>query len=197
MKYEDIKPYPRNAKKHDTKQIALLAENIKRFGFDQHIVVDKKTGYIVKGHGRWLASELLGLKKVKETVPQAFIISKIESVEGVKNFEAILEASDGVMVARGDLAEAENLEKVPCLQKSFTKKTLKAGKYLIAATEMMLSMTQNPTPTRAEVSDVANAVFDGASAVMLSEETAIGKYPVETVEFMRKIIKEAEDCNEN
>jgi len=190
----------------DFDQYDLMLRNLKEVKKKNiEVIFDIKNlevlDYFKKNNLKYVAvsftQSITQLKKVKETVPQAFIISKIESVEGVKNFEAILEASDGVMVARGDLAEAENLEKVPCLQKSFTKKTLKAGKYLIAATEMMLSMTQNPTPTRAEVSDVANAVFDGASAVMLSEETAIGKYPVETVEFMRKIIKEAEDCNEN
>lgn len=134
------------------------------------------------------------LENVREKVNKAFIISKIESKQGVENFEEILEVSDGVMVARGDLGEAVSLEKVPCLQKRFTQRTLEKGKFLIAATEMLLSMTEDTTPTRAEVSDVANAVFDGASAVMLSEETAIGKYPVESVRYMRKIIKEAEEC---
>ncbi len=99
------------------------------------------------------------------------------------------------MVARGDLGEAVSLEKVPPLQKDFTIKTLAKGRFLVTATEMLLSMTNNPHPTRAEVSDVANAVFEHSSAVMLSEETAIGKYPVETVAYMRKIIVEAENWN--
>lgn len=134
------------------------------------------------------------IAKVKEISPSAFIISKIESVPGVENFAEVLSDSDGIMIARGDLGEAETLEKVPCLQKRITHQTLKKGKMCIAATEMLLSMTNNPTPTRAEVSDVANAVFDGVDAVMLSEETAIGKYPVESVNYMRRIITEAENC---
>ena len=134
------------------------------------------------------------VEKVRGLSPKAYIISKIESVQGVDNFQEVLTSSDGIMIARGDLGEAETLEKVPCLQKRITHQTLKKGKMCIAATEMLLSMTNNPTPTRAEVSDVANAVFDGVDAVMLSEETAIGKYPVESVNYMRRIIEDAETC---
>lgn len=132
------------------------------------------------------------ISNVKKVLPEAFVISKIESVKGVKNFNAILEKSDGIMVARGDLGEAVSLERVPPLQKEFTIKTLKMRKFLVTATEMLLSMVNKSEPTRAEVSDVANAVFDYSSAVMLSEETAIGNFPVETVIYMRKIIVEAE-----
>ena len=135
------------------------------------------------------------LQEVRKIAPKSFIISKIESKKGVDNFQKILEETDGVMIARGDLGEAVSLEKVPCLQKKFTRLSLKAKKFVIAATEMLLSMQSSPTPTRAEVSDVANAVFDGVDAVMLSEETAIGKYPVEAVSYMKKIILEAENCN--
>ncbi len=135
------------------------------------------------------------IKDVRMALPNAFVISKIESVVGVKNFEQILDFSDGIMVARGDLGEAVSLEKVPPLQREFTLKTLAKQKFLVAATEMLLSMVSDPTPTRAEVSDVANAVFDHCSAVMLSEETAIGKFPVESVAYMRKIIIEAEAWN--
>jgi len=127
-------------------------------------------------------------------VPDCKIISKIESKKGVENFDEILNASWGTMIARGDLGEAVSLEKVPCLQRNLTKKTIEKNKFLIVATEMLLSMTENKKPTRAEVSDVANAVFDGASAVMLSEETAIGKNPIESVVYMRKIIEDAEKC---
>jgi len=137
------------------------------------------------------------IKEVRKQIPDAFVISKIESGVGVKNFKAILDASDGIMVARGDLGKSVSLEKVPPLQKEFTNETLEKGKFLITATEMLLSMVNNPEPTRAEVSDVANAVFDHSSAVMLSEETAVGKYPVEAVRMMRKIIKEAEKWNSN
>lgn len=132
------------------------------------------------------------IEEIRGRIPNAHVISKIESKEGVVNFDTILHASDGIMIARGDLAKAESLEKVPPLQKDLTYKTLAEGKFLITATEMLLSMVENPEPTRAEVSDVANAVFDNSSAVMLSEETAIGKHPVEAVTMMRKIIVEAE-----
>jgi pyruvate kinase len=129
---------------------------------------------------------------MRSLLPETFLISKIESKRGVENFDEILAASDGIMIARGDLGVAESLEKVPPMQKDFTNKAKVKDKFLITATEMLLSMVDNPEPTRAEVSDVANAVFDNSSAVMLSEETAIGKYPVETVIMMRKIIVEAE-----
>lgn len=132
------------------------------------------------------------IAKMRTLLPDSFLISKIESKRGVENFDEILAASDGIMIARGDLGVAETLEKVPPMQKDFTNKAKVKDKFLITATEMLLSMVNNPEPTRAEVSDVANAVFDNSSAVMLSEETAIGKYPVETVIMMRKIIVEAE-----
>jgi len=137
------------------------------------------------------------IKRLREKAPNAFIIAKIESKEGVLHFDELLEAADGIMVARGDLGKAESLEKVPALQKEFTKKTLEKKKFLITATEMLLSMTNSQQPTSAEVSDVANAVFDGSSAVMLSEETAIGKYPVEAVHYMRRILVQAEQWKNN
>ena len=135
------------------------------------------------------------LEELRKLSPNSIIISKIETVLGVENFTEILDESDGVMIARGDLGVAATLEKVPCLQKQITKMCIKKNKFVIAATEMLLSMTNTPTPTRAEVSDVANAVFDGVDAVMLSEETAIGKYPVESVSIMKKIIEDAEKCH--
>jgi pyruvate kinase len=143
------------------------------------------------------AEEKEQIDKIRKLLPEAFLISKIESKRGVENFDEILAASDGIMVARGDLGKAETLEKVPPMQKDFTNKAKVKGKFLITATEMLLTMVTNPEPTRAEVSDVANAVFDSSSAVMLSEETAIGKYPVETVIMMKKIIIEAEKWQYN
>jgi pyruvate kinase len=131
--------------------------------------------------------------EVKNLLPTAFVISKIETAQGVQNFNSILDASDGIMVARGDLGKAVSLEKVPPLQKEFTQKTIDRNKFLVTATEMLLSMVESPKPTRAEVSDVANAVFEHSSAVMLSEETAIGKYPIESVIMMKKVINEAEN----
>ncbi len=132
------------------------------------------------------------IQAVRKALPGCFVISKIETRAGVKNFDKILDASDGIMIARGDLGHAISLEKVPPLQKDFIYKTLDKDKFVITATEMLLSMVDKKKPTRAEVSDVANAVFDGSHGVMLSEETTIGKHPVQAVDMMHKIIVEAE-----
>jgi len=121
------------------------------------------------------------------------IIAKIESSMSIKNLDEIIRDSDGIMVARGDLGVAYPLEKIPALQKMMVKKANKARKFVIVATEMMESMTYKPRPTRAEVSDIANAVWDGADAVMLSAETARGEWPILCVEVMRKVALEAEE----
>jgi pyruvate kinase len=125
----------------------------------------------------------------KRAVP---IIAKIEKHEAVSNIEAIIEAADGIMIARGDLAVETPLENVPLVQKDIIKKCNCAGKPVITATQMLKSMVEEARPTRAEANDVANAVLDGTDAVMLSEETTIGKHPVQAVQVMNKILQTTE-----
>ncbi len=120
------------------------------------------------------------------------IVAKIEKPEGWENIESILNVTDGVMVARGDLGVETALEKVPRIQKSIIRRARRKGKFVITATQMLESMIGRPSPTRAEVSDVANAIYDGTDAVMLSAETSVGKYPVEAVRYMARIAAEAE-----
>ena len=120
------------------------------------------------------------------------IISKIENIDGINNFDDILAHSDGIMVARGDMGVEVEYERLPGIQKKFIKRCYKAGKMVITATQMLESMIHNSTPTRAEITDVANAVFDGTSAVMLSGETAMGDHPDLVVSVMAKIVCRAE-----
>ena len=120
------------------------------------------------------------------------VIAKLEKPEAIENLDAILQVADGVMVARGDLGVEMNPERVPVVQKTIIARARHFRRPVITATQMLESMTENPRPTRAEASDVANAIFDGSDAVMLSAETASGKYPIEAVSMMAKIIAEAE-----
>src|SRR3984885_2508944 len=120
------------------------------------------------------------------------IIAKIEKPEAVHDIEAILDVADGIMVARGDLGVEMSLEMVPPIQKRLIRKARRHNRFVITATQMLESMIENPNPTRAEVSDVANAVYDGSDAVMLSAETSVGKHPVAAVEYMVKIAQEVE-----
>jgi pyruvate kinase len=127
------------------------------------------------------------IEKIKRENFKARIIAKIETKEAIEKFEEILNVSDAVMVARGDLGVNIPLEKIPYFQKEIVKKCLEKGKPVIVATQMLKSMTEHPLPTRAEVSDVANAILDYADALMLSEETSIGKYPQKAVSMMAKV----------
>ena len=129
---------------------------------------------------------------IRENGGNMKIISKIENTQGLENLEEIMEASDGIMVARGDMGVEVAMEEVPVFQKRMIKKALVQGKIVITATQMLDSMIKNPRPTRAEVTDVANAVYDGTDAVMLSGETAQGKYPVEALQMMVHIIENTE-----
>ena len=131
-------------------------------------------------------------KIIEEAGGDACVISKIESSMGIENIDEIIDESDGIMVARGDLGVEVPLEELPMLQKEIITKCREKGKFAIVATEMLASMYENPRPSRAEVSDVANAVLDGTDCVMLSGETTIGKYPVSAVEIMGRICKHVE-----
>ena len=129
------------------------------------------------------------LHKARANIP---VIAKIEKAEAIENLEAILQAADGVMVARGDLGVEVSLEKVPVLQKQIIQSATKQGVLVITATQMLESMIESPVPTRAETTDIANAVFDGTDALMLSGETASGKYPVQAIQTMSRIAAYAE-----
>lgn len=140
------------------------------------------------------AEHVLEIKRllISQEKPDILVIAKIENSLGIQNFDAILQVADGIMVARGDLGVELPLNQVPRLQKMMIRKSRQAGKPVVTATQMLESMITNPLPTRAEVSDVANAIYDGTSAVMLSGETATGKYPIQVVQMMKEIVEETE-----
>ncbi len=137
--------------------------------------------------------DILAVRKIlDENGAKTKVIAKIENMQGIRNLAEILEVSDGIMVARGDMGVEIPLEEVPVIQKKMIKKAIATGKQVITATQMLESMTKNPRPTRAETTDVANAIYDGTTAIMLSGETASGQYPVEAVETMTKIAQRTE-----
>ena len=161
--------------------------------------------YACKNNGDFLALSFVSTKEdvleareiLKEQNSNMKIIAKIESKTGIDNLDEILEVADGVMVARGDLGEEVPISLLPVYQKRIVRKAREHGKFCIVATEMLESMKKNSRPTRAEVTDVANAVLDGTDAVMLSGETTVGAYPVETVTYMASIASDAEVHSEN
>lgn len=173
-----------------TLRVSPLTEKDKK---DVLFGIEKKIDFIALSFVQ-RASDILELKEFLELHDARIpVIAKIEKREAVNNFREILEVADGIMVARGDLAIEMSNEEVPLIQKKIIRETRLAGKPVITATQMLISMVNNPTPTRAEVSDVANAILDGTDAVMLSNETATGKYPVESVQMMDKIARRVEE----
>ncbi len=139
-------------------------------------------------------TDVVDLKeKIKEKKKHARVIAKIEKPEALTEIDNIIDLADGIMVARGDLGVEMPMEQVPLIQKMLVEKCINASRPVIIATQMMESMIENFTPTRAEVNDVANAVMDGADAVMLSAETSVGKYPVEVIQVMQKIASKVEE----
>jgi pyruvate kinase len=133
---------------------------------------------------------------INEAGGRAPLVAKVEMAEAIANLDEIVEAADGIMVARGDLGVETSVELVPVYQKRIIEKSVHAGKFVITATQMLQSMITSPRPTRAEASDVANAVWDGTDALMLSNETAVGQFPIPAVETMCRIIESAEESNE-
>lgn len=159
---------------------------------DLNFGIDQKVDFIAASFVR-SAQDVLDIRKILESREANIdIIAKIESQAGVDNLDEIIKVADGVMVARGDLGVEIPAEEVPLVQKRIIQECNKAGKVVIIATQMLDSMINNPRPTRAEVSDVANAVLDGADAIMLSGESAAGRYPVEAVETMSRVAARTE-----
>ena len=159
---------------------------------DLEFCISEGVDYIALSFVR-TATEVVELKnRLAAAKAEIHLIAKIEKPEAVDNFDAILAAADGIMVARGDLGVEIQPEKVPLIQKSIIRKCNEAGKPVITATQMLESMVTNPRPTRAETSDVANAILDGTDAVMLSAETASGQYPVEAIRLMVRVAADVE-----
>lgn len=166
----------------------------KKDAADAHFGVEQGVDFIALSFVR-TGKDVMRLRHLLDEVDaKQPIIAKIEKPEAFQNLDSILEEADGVMVARGDLGVEMPLEKVPMMQKAIIERTRQYGKFVITATQMLESMIENPLPTRAEVSDIANAIYDGTSALMLSAETSTGKYPIESVKMMSKIARETESA---
>ncbi len=178
-----------NSHKYDKEAIYPLTDHdIESIAFS----VEQNINYLALSY-TGSAADIEDVRRLTQAEESAIrIIAKIERIEALRNLDEIIETSDALMIARGDLGNEIPLEQIPYIQHSIIKKMNWIHKPVITATEMLLSMVKNPTPTRAEVSDVAYAVISGSDAVMLSEETAIGDNPIDTVMMMEKIILEAE-----
>lgn len=151
--------------------------------------IENKVDYIAQSFVR-TEEDILSVRSIlNNKLPECKIIAKIESREGIKNIDRIISVSDGIMIARGDMGISVPIYEIPIIQKKIINKCNSAKKFVITATQMLESMTENHIPTRAEVNDVANAILDGSDFLMLSGETAVGKYPVEAVKMMNQIIK--------
>lgn len=164
---------------------------------DLEFGLSQKVDYVVMSYVGSEKDVLKLQQEIKKFGGQAKIIAKIERDEAAANIDKIIEASDAIMIGRGDLGNEVPLEQIPFIQRAIIQKCKAAGKPVITATQMLFSMTQNSLPTRAEVTDVAFAIICGSDAVMLSEETARGQYPVEAVAMMEKIVLEAEKHLDN
>jgi pyruvate kinase len=160
---------------------------------DISFCVENKVDYIAQSFVRNKDDILILKAHLKNCLRKCQIIAKIENREGIKNIDGIIKVCDGIMVARGDMGISVPIYEVPVIQKEIIKKCNRSKKFVITATQMLESMTENHIPTRAEVSDVANAILDGSDYLMLSAETAVGLYPVDCVDMMNKIIKFTED----
>ena len=187
-KYVDLKDYNNTIKK------------LKKIGKGK-LMIDLKDRDLIKKIQKMkfnylaisFAEDPKEISEIRKKFPKKIkIISKVETKKGYNNINKLIKVSDGIMVARGDLGRDISFEKVPMVQKSITKKCNQKNKFSITATEMMPSMVNYIRPSRAEVSDVANAILEGSKALMLSEETAIGKHPVLVIKAMAKVIKETE-----
>ena len=159
---------------------------------DLHFGIKNKVDFVAQSFVRY-AKDVEKIRSIVEgEKAKSLIVSKIESREAIKNIDKIIDVSDGIMVARGDMGVAVPIYEIPVLQKMIIRKCNKKKKFVITATEMMEHMTEHSRPTRAEVTDVANAIIDGTDYVMLSGETAAGKYPVQSVKMMDQVIKYTE-----
>ncbi|MGE5295844.1 MAG: pyruvate kinase, partial [Solirubrobacterales bacterium] len=156
---------------------------------DLQFGIQNKVDYVSLSFVRTANDVLEAAAVVKPHLPDCQIVAKVESRQAILNIDEIIDAADGIMIARGDMGVAIPIYEVPIVQKQIIRKCNAAGKFVITATQMLEHMTESSRPTRAEVTDVANAILDGTDFVMLSAESAVGKYPYESVRMMNDIIK--------